>query len=476
MQQIFISHINTAAITQTCVAMMTKTVVTDVVVESAHVPSLVGNIYLGVVERVLPSLNSAFVNIGRTRTALLPLKTMPFDIHQGKKVIVQVIKDELGDKGAVLSLDIKLVGRYLVYAPCAKNHVGVSSRITNSKRRKYLIQYIKQMNVTGALKIRTHAMNADDKQLKLQCQHLQTLWRDITQSAQTANGQKKSKPILLYTEPSLALRSLQEYVSDQTQAIWISSQELFEHCVAFAKVWLPKMVPIMQQYMDTVPLFERYGIDSVIDAALDSKVGLPSGGYLVIDHTEAMTVIDVNSGAFVGKTSLKPDQNAYLTNLEAATAIAWQIRLRNLSGIIVVDFIDMLNPSHRHDILSQLQSCIETDKVPTKIVHMSKLGLVELTRKRTRPSLSEQLCMRCPMCQGVGSIKTPQTISLQIMQKVAHLMTHHNTTQTVTVIAHLAITQCLRQLMKSIPNLLDKSVVIQDAPSACHTEYKIILG
>ncbi|HEX4585263.1 MAG TPA: ribonuclease G [Burkholderiaceae bacterium] len=412
---------------ETRVAVLLAGVVQELHIERAASRGLVGNIYLGRVARVLPGMQSAFVDIGLERAAFLHVadiweaRQLPTErpppierlLRQGDVTLVQVIKDPIGTKGARLSTQISLAGRMLVYLP-QDAHIGVSQRIEDEAERAHLRELMLRLvppDETGGYIIRTSAEDADEDDLRADIDYLRKRWLQIKDAASRVPAETQ-----LYQELSLSQRVLRDVVQEETATVQIDSRENFVALQAFAAQYVPNVSSRLIHYEGERPLFELYQIDEEIEKALARRVDLKSGGYLIIDQTEAMTTIDVNTGGFVGTRNF--DDTIFKTNLEAAQTIARQLRLRNLGGIIVLDFIDMANPVHRELVLAELKKALARDRTRMTVSQFTQLGLVEMTRKRTRESLAHVLCEPCPVCDGRGVLKTARTVCYEILREI----------------------------------------------------------
>jgi ribonuclease G len=387
---------------------------------------LVGNVYLGRVCRVLPGMQSAFVEIGLPRAAFLHVADIwtarngngemrPIEriLSEGQTLLVQVVKDPIGSKGARLSTQVSIAGRLLVYLP-QDPHIGISQRIEDEAEREHLREKVHALmpaGETGGFIVRTVAEAATDSELNSDIEYLVTLWKQIQLAAQSAAPRE-----LLYQDLSLTTRVLRDLVSDSTERIIVDSRETFAKVQEFATKYTHQALPILEHYMGERPLFDLFGVEDEIERALGRRVDLKSGGYVIIDQTEALTTIDVNTGGFVSGRSF--DDTIFKTNLEAAQSIARQLRLRNLGGIIIVDFIDMESLEHRDAVLAEFRKALARDRTRVTVNGFSQLGLVEMTRKRTRESLAHVLCEACPVCKGRGELKTPQTICYDILREI----------------------------------------------------------
>jgi len=416
---------------ETRVALVVQGAVQELHIERTLTRGLAGNVYLGKVVRVLPGMQSAFIDIGLERAAFLHVadiwEARPHDgsnsnaaptpiekiLYDGQVLTVQVIKDPIGTKGARLSTQISIAGRMLVYLPQDK-HIGISQKIEKESEREALrgrMQGLLPLEEKGGYIVRTQAEDASDADLAADIDYLRKTWSAIVQGSRT-----RPATSLLYQDLSLAQRVLRDFVHDETAAILVDSRENYLMLVEFAQTYTPSVLARLQHYTGERPLFDLYGVEEEILRALGRRVDLKSGGYLIVDQTEAMTTIDVNTGGFVGGRNFA--DTIFKTNLEAAHAIARQLRLRNLGGIIILDFIDMENNEHRNAVLSELKKTLSRDRTKVSVSGFSALGLVEMTRKRTRESLAHILCEPCPACSGKGQVKTSRTICYEILREL----------------------------------------------------------
>ena len=410
---------------ETRVALLQQGVVQELHIERTHGRGIVGNIYLGRVARVLPGMQSAFIDVGLERTAFLhvadiweerggnPPRPIERVLAEGQQLMVQVLKDPIGTKGARLSTQISIAGRLLVYLPQDK-HIGVSQRIEDETARENLrgrIAGLLAADEAGGYIARTVAESASDEELANDIAYLRHLWSELRQRAQ-----REKAPAPLHCDLNLSQRVLRDLVSEDTTRIVLDSRENFQKLSAFARDYMPQVADLLTHYTGERPLFDLHGVEDEIQKALARRVDLKSGGYLIVDQTEAMTTIDVNTGGFVGLRNF--DDTIFKTNLEAAHAIARQLRLRNLGGIIIVDFIDMESEEHRTAVLSELDKALSRDHTRITVNGFTALGLVEMTRKRTRESLAHVLCEPCPVCGGRGEVKTAQTMCYEILREL----------------------------------------------------------
>ncbi|MFN4328966.1 MAG: ribonuclease G [Limnobacter sp.] len=418
---------------ETRVAVVQHGAVQELHIERTSTRGIVGNVYLGKVVRVLPGMQSAFVDIGLERAAFLHVADLwehrSYNHHQSKQgstpppaiekmvfegqtLIVQVSKDPLGTKGARLTTQISLAGRMLVHLP-QDPHIGVSQRIENEGEREELRAKLTRLlpENTGGFIIRTHAEEATDDELVADVNYLRRRWAEMLDQTK-----RKPAPSLIYEDLTMGQRVVRDLVCDDTQAILVDSKESFRNLQTFAETYAAEVLDRIKLHEGERPLFEIYNVEDEIQKALGRRVDLKSGGYLIIDQTEALTTIDVNTGGYIGARNF--EETVFKTNLEAAQAIARQLRLRNLGGIIVIDFIDMSDEQHKASVLGELRKALDRDRARTSVTDFSALGLVEMTRKRTRESLAHLLCEPCPSCQGKGQVKTAQTVAYDIMREI----------------------------------------------------------
>jgi ribonuclease G len=417
---------------ETRIAFVENGVLQEVYIERARKRGLVGNVYKGTVCRVLPGMQAAFVEIGLERTAFLHASDIVREVEdeeasieakpenqivdllrEGQEVVVQVVKDPMGSKGARLTTQISIPSRYLVFMPGAQ-HIGVSQKIEDATERQRLKDIMTRLAPEfepGGYIVRTVAEGTSEEELLRDIRFLQKLWQAI--------GEKvKSEPTyaLVHEDLPLAMRTMRDLGDTNFEKIRIDSRETYERIKKFAGKFIPQLEPCIEHYPGERPIFDLYGVEDEIRKSLDHKVQLKSGGYLIIDQTEAMTTIDVNTGAFVGHRNL--EETIFKTNLEATQAIVRQLRLRNLGGIIIIDFIDMTDSDHRRQVLRALEKNLERDHAKTHISEVSSLGLVEMTRKRTRESLEHILCESCPTCGGRGTLMTAETVCYEIFREI----------------------------------------------------------
>jgi len=470
---------------ETRVAVMLAGVVQELHVERTATRGIVSNIYLGKVARVLPGMQSAFVDIGLERAAFLHVADIlehrqqerppPIErlVREGDSIMVQVVKDPIGTKGARLSTQVSLAGRMLVYLP-QEPHIGVSQRIEGETERAQLRDTLTRLvpaDETGGYIVRTSAEEASEDELAADIAYLRLRWSQIREAAG-----RQPAPSLLYEDLSLAQRVLRDVATDETTSIQVDSRENFLALQDFGRQYVPKVGDKLQHYAGERPLFDVYQVDDEIERALGRRVELKSGGYLIIDQTEAMTTIDVNTGAYVGMRNF--DDTVFKTNLEAAQAIARQLRLRNLGGIIVVDFIDMANAEHREAVLVEFRKALARDRTRITVNGFTQLGLVEMTRKRTRESLAHILCEPCPTCQGRGEIKTARTVCYAILREILREARQFAETKEFRLASQTVVDLFLEEESQALAMLSDfigKPISMQVETVYSQEQYDIVL-
>jgi ribonuclease G len=471
---------------ETRIAIVEQAVVQELHIERTANRGIVGNIYLGRVVRVLPGMQSAFVDIGLERTAFLHVADIWSERHQGESarpierilaegqsLMVQVLKDPLGSKGARLSTQISLAGRLLVYLPQEK-HIGISQRIEAESERLALRERLGRLlppEEQGGFIVRTMAETASDEELQVDIDYLCRLWKEIGVKAQQVHA-----PAAIYEDLNLAQRVLRDLVNGETTRICVDSRENFQKLVEFSTQYSPRLLPLLEHYAGDRPLFDLYNVEDEIQKALARRVDLKSGGYLIIDQTEAMTTVDVNTGGFVGARNF--DDTIFKTNLEAAQAIARQLRLRNLGGIIIVDFIDMENTEHRQMVLEEFKKALSRDHTKMSVNGFTALGLVEMTRKRTRESLAHLLCEACPTCSGRGEIKTSRTVCYEILRELLREARQFNAREFRVLASPAVIDLFLDEESRSLAMLSDfieKTVSLHPESGYTQEQFDIVL-
>ncbi|WP_418319512.1 ribonuclease G [Piscinibacter sakaiensis] len=479
---------------ETRVAVIENGAVQDLYIERALERGLVGNIYAGRVARVLPGMQSAFIDIGLERAAFLHVAdvilngngrsdngapAVPIErlVFEGQTLTVQVIKDPIGSKGARVSTQVSIAGRLLVFLP-HDNHIGISQKIGSQELREQLRARMNQLvqlpdgtTPAGGFILRTNAEDATDAELADDIAYLRKTWAAIRE-----RGFKAPPGSLLYQDLSLVERVLRDLSNDLTQAIRVDSRIQYEALLAFGEVFTPRAVKKLSHYEGERPIFDLYNIDDEIARALARRVDLKSGGYLIIDQTEALTTVDVNTGGFVGTRNF--DDTIFKTNLEATQAIARQLRLRNLGGIIIIDFIDMSREEHQAAVLAELRKQLARDRTRITVSGFTNLGLVEMTRKRTRESLAHMLCEPCPTCEAKGQVKTARSVCYDILREILREARQFNPKE-FRIIAAPAVVEMLldeeNQHLAGLSDFIGKPISLQAEPTGSPEAYDIVL-
>ncbi|MCY7318568.1 MAG: ribonuclease G, partial [Ramlibacter sp.] len=481
---------------ETRVAVVENGAVQELHVERTLERGLVSNVYLGKVARVLPGMQSAFIDIGLERAAFLhvadvwhrqpegeppgfarntqPMVPIEKQVFEGQSLLVQVIKDPIGTKGARLSTQISIAGRLLVFLP-QDDHVGVSQKIPPDQRdalraRLQALVGDASRGGGGGFILRTNGEEASDSELAQDIAYLRKTWVRIGDAA------KRLPPTaLLHQDLNLLQRVLRDLVGEQTQAIRLDSKEQFAMLQSFGQEFMPAAAERLALYQGERPIFDLFSIDEEIAKALGRRVDLKSGGYLIVDQTEALTTVDVNTGGFVGARNF--DDTIFKTNLEAAQAIARQLRLRNLGGIIIVDFIDMGREDHREAVLAEFRKQLGRDRVKTMAGGFSQLGLVEMTRKRTRESLAHMLCEPCEACQGKGTVKTARSVCYDILREILREARQFNPREYRIVASPKVVELFLDEESQHLAGLSDfigKAISLQSESAMGQEQYDIV--
>ncbi len=483
---------------ETRVAVVENGAVQELHLERTLERGRVGNIYIGRVARVLPGMQSAFVDIGLERAAFLHVADVyvpggstaaqptPIErlVFEGQTLTVQVVKDPIGTKGARLSSQLSIAGRLLVFLP-HDEHIGISQKIGSPELREQLRERMGRLvqaddgerQARGeppagrGFILRTNAAEATDAELAEDIRYLRKTWARVRQASL-----KSPAGTLLYQDLSLAERVLRDLADDRTQTIRIDSHMQFEALAAFGREYTPGAVGKLHHYGGERPIFDLYAVDEEIAKALLRRVELKSGGYLIIDQTEAMTTVDVNTGGFVGARNF--DDTIFKTNLEAAQAIARQLRLRNLGGIIILDFIDMVREEHRQAVLAELRKQLARDRTKVTVSGFTQLGLVEMTRKRTRESLAHMLCEPCPVCQGRGQVKTARSVCHDILREILREARQFNPKE-FRVVASAAVVEMLldeeSQHLAGLSDFIGKPISLRAEAFPSSEQYDIVL-
>ena len=464
---------------ETRAALLENGVLQELFVERASRRGLTGNLYQGRVSRVLPGMQAAFIDIGLERTAFLHASDIvqPDDaengdaaprtdsirelVSEGADILVQVLKDPLGTKGARLTTFVTIPSRYLVFMPFGHG-VGVSARIENEGERQRLREAVQSAVVdgeAGGYIVRTAAEGAASEALRADMLFLRRLWEVLDANAHSARA-----GTLVHEDLALPLRLMRDLVGEGVDRVLVDHDATCDRMREFATTFMPALGARVERYAGSRPIFDLHAVEEVIQRSLDRKVALKSGGYLIIDQTEALTTIDVNTGAYVGHRNL--EETIFRTNLEAAVAIARQLRLRNLGGIVIIDFIDMHEEEHRRQVLQALEKALAADHARTNVSTVSPLGLVEMTRKRTRESLAHQLCAPCAACEGRGYVKTPETVCYEIFREILR-QTGQFEFQELLVLAHQDV---IERLLDEESAALGELEVLTGKPIRLQTE------
>ncbi|OUR61585.1 ribonuclease E/G [Bermanella sp. 47_1433_sub80_T6] len=479
--------------TETRMGLVENGVLQEVYIERTNRRGIVGNIYKGKVVRVLPGMQAAFVEVGLERAAFIhaadiqgPVKNsetarrQPDSIssllHEGQSLVVQVTKDPIGSKGARLTTHMSIPSRYLVFMPNTQ-HVGISQRIEDETERERLRTLVQNcMSAEGLSEesgfiLRTAAEGAGEDEILSDTRYLQRVWGKVKERIKTVQAPGK-----IYEELPLHLRTFRDFIRPDVDKVLIDSRENFQNAQEFSQTFVPEVTDKLEYYTGERPIFDLYAVEDEIQKALEKKVQLKSGGYLIIDQTEAMTTVDVNTGGFVGHRNL--EETIFKTNLEAATVIGRQLRLRNLGGIIILDFIDMEDTEHQRQVLRMLEKALEKDHAKTKISQVSELGLVEMTRKRTRESLGQMLCEPCSQCQGRGNIKTPETICYEIFRELLREARTYEANAYMILATQSVVDLLLdeeSQSLADLENFMGKTIKLQVEPMYHQEQYDVIL-
>ncbi len=482
---------------ETRVALVENGMLQEAYVERSTRRGIVGNIFKGKVVRVLPGMEAAFVDIGLERAAfihasdVLPAngdgepaevsngpRTVP-DIRtllrEGQSLVVQVTKDPIGTKGARLTTQLSIPSRYLVFMP-GVHHIGISQRIEDDDERarlKGILQeaILKQDDCAGGFIIRTAAEGISEEDLLADMVYLQRLSHSITGRIEHVKA-----PSVIYQDLPLFIRTIRDLIRPQTEKVRIDSRESYQRVMDFVREFVAEFETRVEYYPGERPIFDLYSVEDEIQKALSRKVQLKSGGYVIIDQTEAMTTIDINTGAFVGHRNL--EETIFKTNLEAARAISRQLRLRNLGGIIIIDFIDMEDTEHQRQVLRMLEKMLERDHAKTKITGVSELGLVEMTRKRTTESLGQILCEPCPICDGRGFLKTAETVCYEVFREILRINRAYDAESYLVMASQHVVDRLLDEEADNVADLetfIEKSIRFQVEPFYSQEQYDVVL-
>jgi len=479
---------------ETRVALLENGLLQGIYIERSSRRGLVGNMYKGKVIRVLPGMQAAFIEMGLERSAFIHsadivalddegieqrnrgVKNICATLREGQSIIVQVIKDPIGSKGARLTTQLSLPSRYLVYMPHTQ-HIGISQQIEEEEERTRLRLLVQEcmeevglVNSSGFI-IRTAAEGVGKTEIRNDIQFLKRLWDSIQVKIKAATA-----PSAIYEDLPLHLRAMRDFIKPGLDKVRIDSHECYIQMQSFIESLVPELDGRIELCQGERALFDLYNIEDEIQKALGRNVPLKSGGHLIFDQAEAMTTIDVNTGTFVGNKNL--EETIYKTNLEAASTIARQLRLRNIGGIIIIDFIDMSDKEHQRQVMRMLEKVVERDHSKSNIIGMSDLGLVEMTRKRTRENLLQVLCEDCPECDGRGKIKTVETVCYEIFREILRQSRDYSPRSYLILASHVVVEHLQEESASSLADLealINKSISVQVEPHYAQEEFDVVL-
>ena len=487
---------------ETRVGVVENGMLQEVHVERASKRGYVGNVYKGRVQRVMPGMQAVFVEIGLERAAFLHasdiVRPAPLAegaepngngsgnghipsiselVHEGQEIVVQVVKDPISTKGARLSAHLSIPSRYLVLLPYART-LGISARIEDEAERQRLKDVLNPLigdDAPGSGRlgyiVRTNAEGQSAESLAFDVAYLSKVWRVVQENIAKAKVGER-----VYEELSLPLRSLRDMLNDDIEKVRVDSHVTFEKVVKFVHKFMPQLDDRIEHYDGERPIFDLYGVEDEMQRALKKEVPLKSGGHLIVDQTEAMTTIDVNTGAYLGTRNL--EETVYRTNLEAAQAAARQLRLRNLGGIIIIDFIDMVDEEHKRQVLRTLGKGLARDHAKTTVYPMSALGLVEMTRKRTTESLARQLCEPCAACNGRGVLKSAETVTYEIFREITRAVRQFNAEKLLVMANPLVVNRILEEETSAVAELeefISKSIRFQAEEHYSQEQFDVVL-
>ena len=487
---------------ETRIALIENGTIAELYIERSRIKGIVGNIYKGRVIRVLPGMQAAFVDIGMEKAAFLYVADV-FDaieeyetfldanekkeesgdgrefqpvmhpiedlLQEGQELLVQVSKEPIGTKGARITSHISLPGRHLVYMPTV-DHVGISRRIEDEAERERLREIVERIKPAGSgFIVRTVSEGKSEEDLASDLRYLTQLWNEIAGRKENAGV-----PSLVHSDLDVTQKVVRDILTDQVDRIVVDSKPEHDKIVQFITTFMPKMKYSIELYEEDEPIFDHYGLEVEISRALGRKVWLKSGGYIIIEQTEALTAIDVNTGRFVGKHNL--EDTILKTNLEAVKEIAYQLRLRNIGGIIIIDFIDMEKEVNREKVFTALEEALKSDKSKTNILKISELGLVEMTRKRVRESLGRMLCEPCPYCEGRGYVKSKLTICHELFRELRREMLDIRGSK-VMLTVHPQVADLLydeeRKGLEELEKRFKKNITIRAKPGFHQEQFEI---
>jgi ribonuclease G len=486
------------------IAIMEDGILAEFLVERKQERGIAGNLYKGKVARVLPGMQAAFVEIGMEKAGFLhasdffdipedvqliassgdevefedppkpppSARRLPLEkrISAGEEILVQVAKDPLGTKGARVTSHVSLPGRYMVFMPNTK-HIGISRRIEGEEERKRLKEIAHSLGTAdGGFILRTACEGRSKREIQRDLRFLTKLWKRIQQKAETA-----AAPVIIHQDLDLITRTIRDFFTPDTEKVVVDSAKDHRRIVDFVRNFMPRLRSKIVLYSDSEPLFDRYAIEEKIEKALDRRVWLRSGGYIIIERTEALTAIDVNTGRFVGRRN--QEETIFKTNFEAAQEVVRQLRLRNVGGIIIIDFIDMEKEANRKKVYEALKDALKKDKARTNILKISELGLVEMTRQRTRESLENQLLSPCPHCDGRGRIKSSVTIAYDVLRAIKKQQMNLENGKNIIVRLHPDVANFLYdEKNNSLDNLereINHKIIIKVSQELRHEQYEI---
>ena len=493
---------------ETRIALIENGTIAELYIERSRVKGIVGNIYKGRVIRVLPGMQAAFVDIGMEKAAFLyvadvfeaiedyetfmdgndkkenggegegqaqglsPLHPIEELLQEGQEILVQVSKEPIGTKGARITSHISLPGRHLVYMPTV-DHVGVSRRIENETERERLKDIVERIKPSsGGFIIRTVSEGKSEEDLLKDMQYLTKLWEEIVKKNEKAHA-----PCLIHSDLDVTQKVVRDILSEDVDRIVVDAKPEYDKIVQFISTFMPKIKYSIELYEENEPIFDHFGLEVEISRALGRKVWLKSGGYIIIEQTEALTAVDVNTGRYVGKHNL--EDTILKTNLEAVKEIAYQLRLRNIGGIIIIDFIDMEKEVNREKVFTALEEALKADKSKTNILKMSELGLVEMTRKRVRESIGRLMCEPCPYCEGLGYIKSKTTVCQEIFRELRREMLDvHGSKAMLTV--HPQVADLLydeeRRGLEDLEKRFKKRITVRAKPGFHQEQFEITIS
>ena len=493
---------------ETRIALIENGTIAELYIERSRVRGIVGNIYKGRVIRVLPGMQAAFVDIGMEKAAFLyvadvfeaiedyenfmevnekkenggegegqaqgvsPLHPIEDILQEGQEILVQVSKEPIGTKGARITSHISLPGRHLVYMPTV-DHVGVSRRIDNEPERERLKEVVERIKPNaGGFIIRTVSEGKSEEDLLTDMQYLTKLWEEIVKKNEKAHA-----PCLIHSDLDVTQKVVRDILSEDVDRIVVDAKPEYDKVVQFISTFMPKIKYSIELYEENEPIFDHFGLEVEISRALGRKVWLKSGGYIIIEQTEALTAVDVNTGRYVGKHNL--EDTILKTNLEAVKEIAYQLRLRNIGGIIIIDFIDMEKEVNRDKVFTALEEALKADKSKTNILKMSELGLVEMTRKRVRESIGRLMCEPCPYCEGLGYIKSKTTVCQEIFRELRREMLDVHGSKVILTV-HPQVADLLydeeRKGLEDLEKRFKKRITVRAKPGFHQEQFEVLIN